>query len=261
MEVPAWTVRVRLRRMPESEFDVAGLFDQDYLDLYATELDARAEAEVELIWRLLDLRPGMTVLDLACGHGRLANRLAARGCRVTGLDITPVFLDRARADAQALGVEVEYVHGDMRELPWTGEFDRVVNWFTAYGYFGDADNRRVLAEVRRALRPGGRFALECMNLMWLLRNFRPSVTTELPDGTVVADEHTLDAGTARAVNTRTITREGQSRVIRYFVRLFGYPELADWLRAAGFDSVTGFGERGTELTAESNRMIVVAGRS
>ena len=75
------------------------------------------EAAAELAWLLLDLRPRMSVLDLACGHGELATRLAARGCRVTGLDSSPVFLDRARADAVAAGVSVEYVAGDMRQIP------------------------------------------------------------------------------------------------------------------------------------------------
>jgi cyclopropane fatty-acyl-phospholipid synthase-like methyltransferase len=75
---------------------------------------------VELTWRLLDLRPGMRVLDLACGHGALANRLAARGCQVTGLDSSAVFLDRARADAAAAGVSAEDVAGDMRQIPWAG---------------------------------------------------------------------------------------------------------------------------------------------
>ncbi|MFD2416916.1 methyltransferase domain-containing protein [Amycolatopsis pigmentata] len=49
----------------------------------------------------------MRVLDLACGHGDLANRLAARGCRVTGLDSSEIFLDRARADAAAVDVSVD----------------------------------------------------------------------------------------------------------------------------------------------------------
>ena len=80
----------------------------------------------------------MNVLDLACGHGDLANRLAAHGCRVTGLDSSAVFLARARADAAASGVSVNYVAGDMGQIPWTGRFDRVLNWSTAFGYFDDA---------------------------------------------------------------------------------------------------------------------------
>ena len=70
--------------------------------------------------RLLDLEPGMEVLDLACGHGRIANRLTQRGARVTGLDATPLFLEHARRDAAERGVEVDYVAGDMRSLPWPG---------------------------------------------------------------------------------------------------------------------------------------------
>jgi ubiquinone/menaquinone biosynthesis C-methylase UbiE len=90
----------------------------------------------------------------ACGHGRIGNRLAERGCHVTGLDATAMFLERTRRDAQARGVTVEYVHGDMRHLPWTGRFDRIVNWFTAFGYFDDQENRQVLAEAARTLRDG-----------------------------------------------------------------------------------------------------------
>jgi cyclopropane fatty-acyl-phospholipid synthase-like methyltransferase len=88
----------------EPGFDTGGLFDQDYLYFYAGVLgEERSEAETELLWRLLELEPGMEVLDLACGHGRIANRLAARGCKVTGLDATPLFLDRARRDAADRG--------------------------------------------------------------------------------------------------------------------------------------------------------------
>ncbi|HEX6472348.1 MAG TPA: methyltransferase domain-containing protein, partial [Streptosporangiaceae bacterium] len=128
--------------MTDRVFDVEGVFGDDYLRFYAEQLEERADADADLIWRLLDLEPGMEVLDLACGHGRIANRLAARGCRLTGLDATPHFLELARADAADRGVAVSYIDGDMRSLPWEdGRFDRVINWFTAFGYFEDAGNR------------------------------------------------------------------------------------------------------------------------
>ena len=131
--------------MDEPSFDI-GLFDQDYLHFYAGALgDERSDADSELLCRLLELQPGMEILDLACGHGRIANRPAARGCRLTGLDATPLLLDLACRDATDRGVAVEYVQGDMRTLPWTGRFDRVISWFTAFGYFNDAGNRQVLA--------------------------------------------------------------------------------------------------------------------
>ena len=104
--------------MTAPRFDTEAIFDDDYLYFFAEALEERADEETDLIWRLLGLEPGMDVLDLACGHGRIANRLAERGARVTGLDRTPLFLEVARRDAAARGVEVDYVEGDMRELPW-----------------------------------------------------------------------------------------------------------------------------------------------
>jgi cyclopropane fatty-acyl-phospholipid synthase-like methyltransferase len=56
--------------MDEPGFDAQGLFDEDYLHFHAEVLgEERSEAETELLWRLLELQPGMEVLDLACGHG------------------------------------------------------------------------------------------------------------------------------------------------------------------------------------------------
>jgi Methyltransferase domain len=57
------------------------------------------------------LGDGTEVLDLACGHGRIANRLAGMGAQLTGLDATPIVLDLARADADRRGVSVDYVQG------------------------------------------------------------------------------------------------------------------------------------------------------
>jgi SAM-dependent methyltransferase len=242
--------------MAEPAVDAEALFDEDYLHLFAGLLEERAEVETDLIWRLLELQPGLRVLDLACGHGRIANRLAARGCRVTGVDSSRVFLDRARQDATTLGVSVDYVLGDMREPP-AGQFDRIVSWFTAFGYFDDPGNRRVLAGAVRALRPGGRLLLDLNNLVAVLRTYQS--TTALDAGAdLVVDRHRMDPLTGRNLVERTIVRDGRARRVPYFVRMFSYPELRDWLLEAGFAAVTGYGEDGEPLSAEHRRMMVVA---
>jgi SAM-dependent methyltransferase len=151
----------------DEEWPIADLFDEDYLHFYAAHLaDDASDGEASTVWGLLALGDGSNVLDLACGHGRIANRLAAMGARVTGLDATPLFLDVARSDAERRGVSVDYVQGDMRAIPWTDRFDAVVSWFTSYGYFDDAQNRAVLTQVHRALRPGGRFLVELIPQGW-----------------------------------------------------------------------------------------------
>ena len=163
-----------------------------------------------MIWRTLALEPGMDVLDLACGHGRIANRLAQRGARVTGLDATPMFLELARRDAAERGVEVEYVEGDMRAIPWSGRFDRVVSWFTSFGYFDDDENRAVLRAARDALRPGGRLLVEGNNLPELLRRWLPAIVVERGDDLMI-DRSRFDPVTRRAETERTIVRGGRVR--------------------------------------------------
>jgi SAM-dependent methyltransferase len=240
-------------------FDVDGLFGADYLYFFAGPLDARAEPEAELIWQLLELEPGMAVLDLACGHGRIANALAARGCSVTGLDATPAFLERARQDAADRGLAVTYIEGDMRDLPWTGRFDRVINWFTAFGYFDEAGNRRVLAEVARALKPDGRVAIEMNNRDWMVRNFQAASVIE-QDGDLAIDRRHYEPLTGRMLTIRTVVRDGRTRHVPFFVRMFTFTELRDWLLEAGFTVVDGYNEDGGTLAADSRRMITVARR-
>ena len=255
-------------------FDAAAMYDEDYLYFFAAPgglseyavhgpavpgAGVPGEAAAGLAWRLGGLRPGMSVLDLACGHGDLASRLAARGCRVTGLDSSAVFLDRARAGAAAAGVSVEYVAGDMRQLPWTGRFDRVVNWSTAFGYFDDTANRAVLDGIARALRPGGRLVMDLDNLTTFLASYCPSrVVAARENGDMLVDRYHLDALTGRFEAERTVIRSGQARRVNFAKRLFGFPELRDWLLAAGFTAVTGYGEDGQPLTGDHKRMVIVA---
>lgn len=240
-------------------FDFDEVFDDDYLYFYEQRLSEATEGDAETIWRLLELEPGMEVLDLACGHGRIANRLAARGARVTGLDATPAFLERARREAAELGVEVEYLEGDMRSLPWEDRFDRIVSWFTSYGYFGDDENRAVLREAHRALRPDGALLIENNNLAGLLPRWLPFVVEER-DGNFSIDRGVFDPVSGRAITERVIVREGKTRRFSFSVRGFIAAELRDWLLQTGFSAVESYGEDGMPLTTESRRMITIGRR-
>ncbi|WPD19382.1 DUF309 domain-containing protein [Thermaerobacter composti] len=243
----------------EPAFDFDAVFDpDDYLYFYEPMLTPeRTQREVALIWTLLGLRPGQAVLDLACGHGRVAVPLAAMGVRVTGLDRSPGFLARAREAAARQGVEVEWVEGDMRRLPWRDRFDAAFNVFTSFGYFVDEENLEVLRQVAAALRPGGRFLLETQHRDALLARFAPFNVVERGDDFLI-DAHRWDPVTGRVVTQRTVIRQGRVRRGRFFVRLYTPAELGALLRQAGLEPVGFYDENGAPLSPESRRLVAVA---
>ena len=236
------------------------VFGEDYLYFYEESLsDELSEGQAARIWEVLELTEGAEVLDVPCGHGRLANRLAARGARVTGLDADALFLEWARADAAERGVEVEYVQGDMRDLPWSERFDAAVNWFTSFGYFDDAGNRAWLEAVRSTLKSGGRLAIDVHSRDAFMRHFVPASVVGRGDDLLV-DRHRFDVESGRAETERRVVRDGRVRTTAYSVRFYTYTELRDLLLDAGFAGVRGVGHDGEPLTLESRRMIVIATR-
>lgn len=96
------------------------------------------------------------VLDVGCGTGGDAVRLAQNGFQVTGLDYSPVALVQAQANAAAAGVAVTLRRGDMTlPFPFDDEaFDAVMS-NVAMHMFDDPTTRRIIGEMRRLTRPRG----------------------------------------------------------------------------------------------------------
>ena len=102
---------------------------------------------------LADVAEGERALDLACGTADIALLLAARGARVTGLDLAPPMLALARGKLD--GAPVRLAAGDMTRLPFaTGCADVVT---AGYGLRNMPALDVALGEVVRVLKPGGRF--------------------------------------------------------------------------------------------------------
>ena len=116
------------------------------------------DKQVQFALRQLAVTPGDSLLDLGCGWGRHSLPLAARGLRVTGLDVSHELLLLARHHARRLGVTVHWVEGDIADVPLRGPFDAVAQFCSnLLTWSPDASHARVLLErVAGLLRPGGR---------------------------------------------------------------------------------------------------------
>ena len=145
----------------------------------------------------------------------------------------PPFSILRKIAAAARDLQVQFVHADMREIPFEGEFDAVINMFTAFGYFDDVENQKVLDAVARALKAGGKFLIDLLNTLWIIRNFRPQSWDELSDGTVALTERDYNLLTGNIEELRTyIAPDGSKREIQLIWRSYFYTELTKMLNRA-----------------------------
>jgi SAM-dependent methyltransferase len=235
------------------------IFGEDYDYFMADVLGPeRSDADADVIARLLALEPGMRILDVPCGDGRIGGRLAQRGGAVTGIDREKRFLARARSQYR----EATFELGDMRALGYAGEFDAVVNWFTSFGYFDSATNDAVLAGFARALRPGGQLVLELHNPWHFARAVEvgggDAASLLERGGDLLADQVRYDEQAGISVTDRFVVRNGRVRRQEFSLEQVPAPKLVARLRRAGFGRVELYGQGGAPFEPEGRRLIALA---
>lgn len=115
------------------------------------------EREAEAFINRLGLKPGLKVLDVACGTGNLALPAARVGADVTGVDIAPNLVEQARANAAREGLKAQFDEGDAEALPYAdASFDAAM---TMFGAMFAPRPELVAAELKRVTKPGGRIAM------------------------------------------------------------------------------------------------------
>ena len=198
---------------------------------------AEVPAVVDRIEKLAKLAKGASILDTCCGVGRHAIEFASRGYRVTGVDITDSFLDAARESADAWGVEIEFLHGDIRNFVRPGHFDLCVNLFTSFGYFSrPGEDLAALENFRRSLKPGATFILETVGKETAVRDYIEGEWFEQLGWTVLTEFKPVDAW--RGLETRWVLIRGDERIDRSFVQtLYSGTELRRLLGDAGFHDI------------------------
>lgn len=131
--------------------------------LYAQRDATDANRLAELISGHIPVDQYPHLLDLACGRGRHSLNFANRGYRVTGVDLAPTAISRAKTKAAQAGVEIDFRVGDMR-IPLNETFDVVVNLFTSFGYFSDeSENERPIAAMASMVRSAGHVWIDFLN--------------------------------------------------------------------------------------------------
>lgn len=242
------------------KFDFDALFETEkYLYFNRDNLDgAVTDQQVDFLVRELSLAGGMNVLDLCCGYGRHANKLASMGMNVTGIDNNQGFLDIAIDDASKAGFKVEYLNRDMRKLNFKDRFDAALLIVNEIGYFSDDDNLKVVRRINKSLKSGGLFCFDCFNRDILMKNFLPYIIHEKEDNFMI-DKNSFDPSSGRLNCERTYLYKGKEYKAPFTIRFYSLTEIQAMMKSAGFEiSGTFGGWDSSEFKIDSVRMIIIA---
>jgi SAM-dependent methyltransferase len=129
-------------------------------DLFPVDqLHAGGAPASEYVLTRLGVTPGVRLLDVGCGIGGVSRMAAMAGATVTGIDLTPEFVETAQTLSERVGLadRTEFVVTAGESTPFDdGSFDGAV---LVHVGMNIPDKTAVFTEVHRLLRPGGRFAL------------------------------------------------------------------------------------------------------
>jgi SAM-dependent methyltransferase len=229
-------------------------FDLPFNHLLYRERDqGEARSFLENLINKLNIDKGATLLDLACGSGRHSLVLHEMGFDVTGLDLSPYSIEKARARAK----DVSFYTGDMRSFQIEQKFDVVLNLFTSFGYFSDSsDNLQVLGRVRDHLKPSGRLIIDYLNIYKVKDTLVPRESRLIEGVTFEINRYIENNFIFKEI---AVDNQGVKQIFQERVQGFDENDIRKMLRAEGFGKIQSFGNyRMDPFDTNSDRLILVA---
>ena len=207
------------------------------------------------------------ILELCCGTGRLTIPIAKEGYNICGVDYTSSMLEQAKAKANQVGVGIDFIEADIRALDLQGQFDLIFIPFNSIHHlYGNEDLFKALECVKKHLKDGGLFLLDCFNpnIQYIVENEKEQA---------IIAEYTTDDG-RNVLIKETMHYESATQINRiewhYFIngkfhsiqnldmRLFFPQELDSYLKQTGFNIIHKYGGLAGEMFSdESEKQIYV----
>jgi SAM-dependent methyltransferase len=208
------------------------------------------------------------ILDIGCGTGRHAIELTQRGYTVVGIDLSESLLQRAKAKAAALKLQIDFQKQDARSLPFSHEFDLAI--MLCEGAFPlmetDEMNFQILQNAANALKPNGKLIFTTLNgLFPLFHSVKEFHNAETKKGNATYGQNTFDLMTFREHSVTCVEDDlGKKKELECNERYYVPSEITWLLKTLHFKTVDIFGaklgafSRADTLTIDDFEMLVVA---
>lgn len=229
-------------------------FYQDFID------ENRTKKECDFIVKTCTLPPQSRILDLACGHGRHSVYLASQEHLLTGIDLSPAFIEYGREQAAKQNLNIDFQVGNMLEIDFQEQFDSLLLLFNSFGFLDKTDGLKLLQKMRAAIKPKGKIFVDIKN--------RDSILTEITDCQItekgqdlMIDRLDFDPKSGTTTNRRIYIKDGQRYDTPFTMQLYNYSEFAAMVEQSGLQIVQTFGNwQGGPFDRTSRRLIALLGR-
>ena len=222
--------------------------------------------EVNFIENEIGFDKNKKILDIGCGTGRHSIELAKRGYKVTGIDLSESQLERAKELAEKVGIGVELIKMDARELYYTDAYDAVI--MICEGAFPlmetDEMNFKILQNASKALKNNGKLIFTTLSALYpLYHSVKDFINSNASDSQSLKSR--FDLLTLREFSSIEVTDDdGKTKILNSNERYYMPSEITWYLKTLGFSTVEIFGcrlgefSRNDKLTVEDYEMLVVA---
>lgn len=249
-----------------------------YGNLFLTLLQNKGEStklEVDGLVRIFEefKVPGHArILDVSCGIGRHSIPLAEKGYNVLGLDISPLFIAKARATAKAQKVssQAKFRVADVREVASVLQdekpFNVVLSLWSSHGYYGKQEDLRMFSALKNRATRSGLLVDDTINRDYLILN--PQATTVDKVGDIELRESRSKFDSKRLwheSNWSFYMKKGPDSKLKAMVRIhhrvYSLHELRALLNRAGWRYVKSYGEFDLTPFQPSSKRIIVCCRT
>lgn len=196
--------------------------------------------ETDLLEKILDLGKNDRILDLCGGQGRHSLELARRGYRdLTVLDFSDYLIRLGRRRAKEEGLDIKFLRGDARFSGLkNNDYSVVFIMANSFGYFPDErENLRILKEMHRLLKRGGKLLLDLTDPDYVRSNLKPLSWHEATKDVIVCRKRELKGDIIKVREIVLSKKRGLLRDGFYCERIYDKDKITHFLKNTGFRNV------------------------
>ncbi|CAN5536500.1 class I SAM-dependent methyltransferase [soil metagenome] len=208
-----------------------------------------------------------SVLDLACGTGRITIPLAEKGIKTTGVDISDNMLKRAKGKAKLKNLNIDLIKGDFRTLELNQKFETIICTYNAFQHLLDLESLQAFFRViKDHLQPNGKFIFDIFNpdLKYLLNDGKVHPVGEydnphdLSQKVILTEVRNYDKSCQIYNDVWKYSINGKTHSVPLNLRIFFPAEIDNYLLMNGFEIIHKYGSFNKDpFTSDSKKQIIV----